>query len=361
MNLLFLNWRDRLNPAAGGAEVITEAIMVELVRRGHSVVLFTASFPGAQPEEQRDGYTIIRCGSALTVHYQAWRWWRADGQARNFDRVVDQIHGIPFFTPLYMPASLRRAFIHEVPRSLWFLIACFPVNLLLYTVEPLLFWCYRRTRFLTVSASTKEDLVARGIARKAITIVPEAVDVTPLPSLPAKKPEWRLIFVGRHHPMKRIPHLLKMMQYLPEAHFDVVGRGGDVYVSQLKAQAEALGLAQRVTFHGAVPLSKRNQLMQAASLLVSASHKEGWGLIVTEANALGTPAVTYNVAGYRDSVKDGRTGWLAKVNTPLGLAEAVMQALGDSNEYAARRQAAWQDSKLYTIQHSADVFLAGLR
>ena len=53
------------------------------------------------------------------------------------------------------------------------------------------------------------------------------------------------------------------------------------------------------------------------------SVREGWGLVVIEANAMGTPAVVYDVHGLRDSVVDGDTGLVCFENTPSGLAEKI--------------------------------------
>ena len=64
------------------------------------------------------------------------------------------------------------------------------------------------------------------------------------------------------------------------------------------------------TLPGRVPEQAKADLLSSAWLTVAPSLAEGWGLTVLEANTLGTPAVAYDVPGLRDSVRDGRTGWL---------------------------------------------------
>ena len=59
---------------------------------------------------------------------------------------------------------------------------------------------------------------------------------------------------------------------------------------------------------------------QASHLVLIPSIREGWGLIVTESNAMGTPVVAYDVNGLRDSVLDGRNGILVKGKDPESLA-----------------------------------------
>jgi len=61
--------------------------------------------------------------------------------------------------------------------------------------------------------------------------------------------------------------------------------------------------------------------MQKAHLLCVTSVKEGWGLVVTEANSQGTPAIVYDVDGLRDSVVNNKTGIVCDANTPINLAQ----------------------------------------
>jgi glycosyltransferase involved in cell wall biosynthesis len=94
---------------------------------------------------------------------------------------------------------------------------------------------------------------------------------------------------------------------------------------------------------------------------VVTSVKEGWGLVVTEANSQGTPAVVYNVDGLRDSVKDGNTGIIAKENTPEGLAKALVSLLGDSpTRYSQIREAAWEWSKTITFNQAYKDFMKAI-
>ena len=61
---------------------------------------------------------------------------------------------------------------------------------------------------------------------------------------------------------------------------------------------------------GYLPFEKRNEEIAKSQAIIVPSVREGWGLIVIEANALGTPAIGYDVPGLRDSIKNGKNGWL---------------------------------------------------
>jgi glycosyltransferase involved in cell wall biosynthesis len=114
---------------------------------------------------------------------------------------------------------------------------------------------------------------------------------------------------------------------------------------------------QDIEYLGHVSESKKNELMQKSHLILVTSVKEGWGLIVTEANSQGTPAIAYNVDGLRDSVRNGDTGVLTKENNPNALAGEVVALLRDKNRYNTMRRAAWQDSLRFDYENSYSDFL----
>jgi glycosyltransferase involved in cell wall biosynthesis len=80
-------------------------------------------------------------------------------------------------------------------------------------------------------------------------------------------------------------------------------------VSSLKLLTRKLGLHESVKFLGRLPAADKHRYMAAVHALLMASVREGWGLVVTEANRCGTPAIVYDVPGLRDSVRDGKTGY----------------------------------------------------
>jgi glycosyltransferase involved in cell wall biosynthesis len=96
--------------------------------------------------------------------------------------------------------------------------------------------------------------------------------------------------------------------------------------------------------------------LSQAYLILVPGVREGWGLVVTEANAMGTPAVAYNVNGLRDSVRDGQTGILVKENTPQSLAHASIALLQDQYTLNKLSLNALTFSKEFTWDNTADKF-----
>ena len=91
-------------------------------------------------------------------------------------------------------------------------------------------------------------------------------------------------------------------------------------------------------------------------MLLVPAVREGWGLVVTEANAMGTPAVAYNVPGLRDSVVNGVTGVLVSNNTPNDLAECAIALLRDQVLLEKYSNNALENSRQYNWDITANSF-----
>lgn len=342
MRFLMLNWRDPSNPLSGGAERVSLAYLTELTRRGHEVCWFANSFPGARTDEAVNGIKLIRGGGKGTSILRAWRWYRRQPP---FDLVVDQQHGLPWYAPWWSGTNCV-AYIHEVLGPIWNAFYPWPVSSLGQWQESWTLRRYRRIPFWTPSASTERLLTAHGVAE--VRVIPNGCDTQPLPELetkPLSRP-FRLIAVSRLAPNKRIDHALRVLSVLRarkvDAQLTIVGRGEAE--GPLRALAAALGLTAHVTFTGGLSEEAKNQQLRQAHWLVHTSLREGWGLNVIEANAMGTPAIVYPVAGLVDSTVDGITGRIVKAELPEAMAVELDSLLRDPELYQRIRVNAWRRS-----------------
>ena len=128
MKILILNWRDIKHPLAGGAEIATHEHAKAWISAGHSVTMFSSTFPNGKIEETIDGMRIIREGNHYTVHLKAAHFYLKNLKSK-IDLVVDEFHFIPFFTPLYVSRK-KIAYIHETAGENWFKNIYFPLNLI---------------------------------------------------------------------------------------------------------------------------------------------------------------------------------------------------------------------------------------
>lgn len=340
MNILVFNWRDPKNPKAGGAEIVTMEHAKAWIAAGHTVTWFTSSFAGAKHPETIGGVDIVRRGTIFTVHLLAPFYYFST--KKNVDIIVDEIHGLPFFTPLYARVPIV-AFIHEVADEIWEYMGVFPLNIIGRWIEKLCLRVYTRVPFWTDAASTVDDLVDVGIPRAHCNVIPCPIVNKPVTTMPTKEKHPTFLFVSRIVKMKGIEDVLRAFAYIQKQSTAsvlwVIGGGDPHYVAALKRLTKKLGIVGNVKFMGYVSEAKKLDYMRRAHLLLHASVKEGWGLVVLEAASQGTPSVVYDVAGLRDTVKHGKTGIVLTENTPETMAEAAHLLIEDPERYKKLQKA----------------------
>lgn len=340
MNILILSWRGPGHPYSGGAEQSTFAHAKGWITAGHNVTLFTSNYPGGKREEILDGLQIIRRGQQVFgVHVEALKWYLF-GKREKFDLVVDEFHGIPFFTPLYVMGR-KLAFIHEVTKEVWKLNPWSkPLNIIPYMIgsslEPLVFkFLYPDTPFMTVSESTKKDLTEWGINQKNITVVHNGVTIHSLKKNSSKEKRKTLIYLGAISKDKGIEDALKAFSYINNKEDKwklwVVGKSDPRYLKKLKSLSKNLGISKKVKFWGFVDEKKKFELLARSHLAINPSIREGWGLVNIEANSVGLPVLAYDVPGSRDSVKEGKSGFLSDFGNYNDLATKALKLMHDKS------------------------------
>lgn len=111
-----------------------------------------------------------------------------------------------------------------------------------------------------------------------------------------------------------------------------------------------------VIFFGQVSHDKKLELMRRAHLILVPGVREGWGLVVIEANAMGTPSVAYDVNGLRDSVINGKTGVLVKPKDVEAMARKAIQLLSDTNLRNALAHEALSWARNFTWEKASQIF-----
>ena len=348
MNILWFNWRDIKNPEAGGAEVYTHEIAKRLAEKGYSITLFTSKFRGCKEEEIIDGVRVVRDGGRYTVYQKAKEFYKRN--RNSFDLVIDEINTKPFHTPKFVDNCNIVALIHQLAREFWFYEAPFPVNLIgYYILENRWLKNYVNIPTITVSNSTKKDLEDLGF--KKIFIVHNGLNVEPVNRIPEKAEKPTIIFVGRMKKAKRPQDVIKAFKIvrkeIKDAQLWMVGDG------YLRKKLESK--AKDVKFFGYVDKRTKDELVKRAWVIAVSGVREGWGQVVTDANALGTPAVGYNIPGLRDSIKHGYNGLLVD-NNPEALADAIIEILLDDKlrEKLSRNAIEW--AKQFSWDRSAGEF-----
>lgn len=317
---------------------------------GYTITLFTAEFKNCNKFEEINNMTIIREGGKYRVYSKAKSYYKSHKD--EFDIVIDEINTKPFLTPKFVKDKPILAVIHQLAREFWFYETYFPLNYLgYYYLETKWLSYYRNITTITVSNSTKQDLTRMGF--RNIFIVPEGLNIAPLIQVKRKGVSPIVVFLGRLKKAKlpdmAIEAFNLIKQEIQSAQMWVIGDG------YMRKELENSNYKD-VIFHGYVKDDLKYELLSKAHVILVPGIREGWGLNVTESNAMGTPAVVYNIPGLRDSVKDGETGLIVKENSPSGLANSAIFLLKNQDILTKISNNALSLSKQFSWNKSAHEF-----
>ena len=177
--------------------------------------------------------------------------------------------------------------------------------------------------------------------RHDIAWAPNVVDVTLFrDELTGSPPPWLsagesgVLFVGRLSAPKGIWDLLEAVPVVlarhPQARFVFVGVAEDVpREAHLHAEVRRRGLADRITFLGALEGREKARAFLASSMLVVPSWTEAFPLVIPEAMAAGLPVIATAVGAIPDFVVDGADGFLVPAHDPPALADRICDLLSD--------------------------------
>ena len=366
MNILLVNWLDLENPQAGGAELHLFEIFGRIAARGHRVRLVASGWPGAAPKARIQDIDITRSGSRTTFTLTGRGAIRRALAEERPDVLVEDVNKLPLYTagladvPSYViiPHLFGTTAFEEVPWWQAFIV---------WAAELPIPRAYRRSAFHAISESTRDDLVARGVDESQVRVIHPGVDsvaFSPRPGLD-RTAHPSFLYVGRLKRYKGVATAIEALALARQGRNDltleIAGTGDDR--DRLEALARRLGVGDAVRFHGFVTEEHRLRLMRTSWANVFPSVKEGWGLTVVEAAACGTPSLTSNSPGLRDSVRDGVTGYLVPHGDARAMARRMVElaerpALVDTLGKQARAFAeslTWESAARATESHLAEV------
>jgi glycosyltransferase involved in cell wall biosynthesis len=296
--ILFVSWRDLAHAQSGGSEVLIDRLACGCVERGHDVALMC----GAPTAPRR--YDVVALGGTYGQYLRAPLTYARE--FRGWDVLVDNENGIPFFSPLWRRGPVV-CLVHHVHRDQWRLRFPPPIAAVGRALEgramPAV---YRRSLFVCVSRSTAAAVAGLGVGPDRIRVLPMGAD-PPQAALSGRSPTPLFVALGRLVPHKRLDLLLQIWERVRPhvgGRLVVIGDGPE------RERLERLA-GDAVELRGRVPEAEKRDVLCRAWLLVHAAMHEGWGIVVCEAAAAGTPTLAFDAPGVRDAIRDGTTGVLA--------------------------------------------------
>lgn len=306
-----LAWRDLDDVEAGGSEVHAAEVARLWAEAGIEVVMRTSFAQGHPSHAHRDGYQVVRKAGRYLVFPRA----SASEATKRYgerDGLVEIWNGMPFFSPLWARGP-RVVFLHHVHADMWKMVL--PPNLakmgdtLESKIAPLI---YRRSRMITLSPSSKQEMLEIGFRDELVEVIPPGVDRRYTPG-GTRSSTPLVVGVGRLVPVKRHDRLIRAVvaarRSAPGLHLLLVGTGPDRI--DLEALVHELDASAYVSFAGRVSDEELVNIYRSAWAVASTSVREGWGMTLTEAAACGTPSVATRIPGHVDAIADGQSGLLA--------------------------------------------------
>jgi PEP-CTERM/exosortase A-associated glycosyltransferase len=214
----------------------------------------------------------------------------------------------------------------------------------------------RADHVFTICEGLRSDIAGRGIAADKITVIPNAVDIGSFE--PGSTPDDALKsrlglagadvvgFIGSFYAYEGLDLLLDalpaMLQQRPTVRLLLVGGGPQD--AALKAQAQRLGIADKVVFTGRVPHSEVQRYYDLVDVLAYPRHSMRLTELVTplkplEAMAQGRLLVASDVGGHKELIRHGETGWLFKAGSTEALVGAIDELLARREQWPVLRRA----------------------
>ena len=369
ITILALSWRDIKAPKAGGAEVHTHEMLRRADKKKYRIYHFSPQSAELAEEEILDGVVYLRSGNALTVILKAMKFYKRN--KRNIDFVIDQCNTHRFFTPFWIEHKKRIFYIHQLTKEIWDYSAKFPFSKIGKLSEEWMLRLNKKDAVITVSNSTKQELIDRGYQADKIKIIHNGVSFAPW-----KKEDWYVkeqaptfIYAGRYSPYKGIDVSIQAFAELkktnPKARLWIIGKKDQKYVDEfILPICEKHGLiwgdVQRdsngnemepkqgdIISWGYVSEMKKLELLSRAWALLFPSIREGWGIPITESGCVGTPCIAFNSPGISEAIDEGEAGYLCEENSVTGLLEQMQLVISNETVYDMKREKAYQYSSQF--------------
>jgi glycosyltransferase involved in cell wall biosynthesis len=198
--------------------------------------------------------------------------------------------------------------------------------------------------------SARERLeVEAFVPGKSIEVIPNGV-LAPSPETlrelgPPDSQRRSVVFLGRLHPVKNLPLLLRSWAQVStastEARLVIVGPDENGHREELEALSRELRLA-RVTFSGPVSGAAKVRLLASAWCVVLPSQTENFGNVVAESLACGTPVIASTGTPWSELERRRCGWWIEPQAKTLAMALSDALAMGaDTRQAMAERARAW--------------------
>ncbi|MFH0861142.1 MAG: glycosyltransferase family 4 protein [Candidatus Altiarchaeota archaeon] len=313
--------------------------LAKRLSKQHEVHIYSMKFWDGNDDIVKDGVHLHGVCRPMTLYRGSGRrsFWQAIYFSvklfpkllwESFDIVdCNQFPYFPIVVVKFYSYLNRRPFIvtwHEVWGSYWY----YYLGVLGFIGGIVEFVCgFLPQKIIAVSRKTRNDLIKARVNPKKISVVYNGIDVKFINSVKPRESKFDVVFAGRLISDKNIPLLLRAVKLVPEKiKCVIIGDGPEK--SNLIALSKELGISDNVTFFGFQDYDDLMSIMKSSKVFVLPSSREGFGIVVLEANACNLPVIVldYKNSAAVELVEDGITGLICKPSEKV-LAENIRALL----------------------------------
>ena len=367
MKILMLTWEYPPRIVGGIARVVHD-LSHRLIKDGHEVTVITYK-EGNLPEYENDkGVEVYRVENYI-IHPNSFIDWVLQlnfnmvakaTQIMNEKGKFDVIHAhdwlvatsaktlkqsfeIPLVATIHATESGRNSGIHDETQR--------------YINDTEWLLTYESTEVIVNSNFMKNHIQGLfGLPFDKINVIPNGINLTNFNGIErdydfrrqyAMDNEKMILYVGRLVYEKGIQHLISAMPKIINGYNDVklviAGKGG--MLDELKAQAESIGISNKIYFTGYLNSKQVQKIYKCADIAVFPSTYEPFGIVALEGMLAGVPTVVSDVGGLNEIVDHGVNGMKTYAGNPNSIADSILTLLYDKQLCAKITKAAKQKVK----------------
>lgn len=368
---------DPISDIVNGNVISTIRFAKILRKRGHRIIFIAAKSPKNPHNNEYQGFKVYRSSSILLP--------KSEGQfhislptIKKIKKILkdEHIDIVHLFDPtpsayaaLKAAHSLKKKVImhsHTQPENIFLhfpkIIASGGINKIFYRY---LYWLYKKADAIIYPSELAYKLFNPINNEVANKIISNGIDCARFQSTQTKnfiakfklnKKNKNILYVGRLHPEKDVPTLIKSFVYIlkqrPDINLWIVGFGH--LENKLKKLAKNLNLEKNIFFIGRVSDEDLISAYQACDIFALPSLAELEGMVVLEAMACGKPIIIANAPNSASAyfVKDN--GLLFKAEDAKDFAKQALRILNNDNLRKAMGEASLKMSKQYDIAKSVN-------
>ena len=351
MKILMLTWEYPPRIVGGIARVVHD-LSKRLIKDGHEVTVVTYKDGDVPAYENDKGVQVYRVENYM-IHPNNFIDWimqlnfnliakaseiiqkegkfdvihAHDWLVANAAKALKNAFDIPIVSTIHATEAGRNSGIHDDTQR--------------YINDTEWLLTYESTEVIVNSNYMKNHVQGLfGLPFDKINVIPNGINLTNFNGIErdydfrrqyAMDNEKIILYVGRLVYEKGVQHLISAMPKILENYHDakliIAGKGG--MLDELKGQAEAMGLSNKVYFTGYLNSKQVQKMYKCADVAVFPSTYEPFGIVALEAMLAGVPTVVSDIGGLNEIVDHGVNGMKSYAGNCNSIADSVISLLYD--------------------------------